>query len=88
MNDIGKSSVTIPLAPKEQALFEYLTSNAGCPKTISEIFRDVWGIENLAMSSTVNVHISYIRRKLGKGAIVRVKGPGPKSYMIPIKSHE
>ncbi len=54
--------------------------NRGIAKTRLEIIELVWGeYDELMFSQTVDVHVAYLRRKLGKDVIRTVPGKG---YMI------
>ncbi len=71
----------IQLSPKEYALLEFLMRNKGVAQERPRIIEHVWGgRDELMFSQTVDVHIAYLRRKLGKPAIQTVPGKG---YMIP-----
>ncbi len=78
---IEKDGKTVELAPKEYALFEYLLRNRGRVQDRPTIIEHVWGSrDDLLFSQTVDVHIAYLRRKLGKNAIKTIPGKG---YLIP-----
>ncbi len=73
----------ISLAPKEFSIVEFLLRHRGRPKNRMEILEAVWGIgeaDLLFDSDTIEVHISAIRRKIGKDKIETVRGIG---YKIP-----
>jgi DNA-binding response OmpR family regulator len=73
----------IRLSPKEYGLFEYLLRNKGVAVDRPTIIQHVWGgRDELMFSQTVDVHIAYLRRKLGKNVIETVLGTG---YRIPTK---
>jgi len=70
----------IRLAPKEYALLEFLLRHKDISQDRPSILEHVWGSrDDLLFSQTVDVHISYLRRKLGKDLIQTVPGKG---YMI------
>jgi two-component system, OmpR family, response regulator len=70
----------VELAPKEYALLEFLLRNKGAAQDRPRIIEHVWGSrDDLLFSQTVDVHVAYLRRKLGKSAIETVPGKG---YMI------
>lgn len=65
------------LAPKEYALLEYLMRHAGVAQDRSTIVEHVWGEHSAAIPlETVDVHIAYLRRKLGKKLIHTVPRKG------------
>lgn len=71
----------VSLSPKEYALFEFLLRNKGHIQDRPTIISHVWGgRDELMFSQTVDVHIAYLRRKLGKHTIETVPGTG---YRIP-----
>lgn len=79
--EVRKGSDKVALSPKEYALFEYLLRNKGSVQDRPRILDHVWGgRDDLMFSQTVDVHIAYLRRKLGKEAIRTVPGKG---YLIP-----
>jgi len=67
----------VALAPREYALLEFLALNRGIAKTRLEIIELVWGeYDELMFSQTVDVHVAYLRRKLGREVIATVPGKG------------
>jgi two-component system response regulator MprA len=71
----------VNLAPREYALLEHLAVNRGIAQERTALIEAVWGrYDDLMFSKTVDVHVSYLRRKLGSDVIVTVPGIG---YMIP-----
>ena len=52
---------------KEFALLEYLMQNAGTLLTRSMILDHVWDVDTDELTNTVDVHVSFLRKKLGKG---------------------
>jgi DNA-binding response OmpR family regulator len=71
----------VNLAPREYALLEHLAVNRGVAQERTDLIEAVWGrYDDLMFSKTVDVHVSYLRRKLGSDVIVTVPGIG---YMIP-----
>jgi len=80
-HEVRKDEKRIGLSPKEYALFEFLLRNKGVAQERTRIIEHVWGgREELMFSQTVDVHIAYLRRKLGKETIETVPGKG---YLIP-----
>ncbi len=79
--EVRKNEKTINLSPKEYGLFEFLLRNKGTAQDRPRIIEHVWGgRDELLFSQTVDVHVAYLRRKLGKPVIKTVAGKG---YMIP-----
>lgn len=74
----------VSLSPKEYALLEFLLRRRGLTQDRPTLLEHVWGDrDNLMFSQTVDVHIAYLRRKLGKDLIETVPGQG---YRIPLES--
>lgn len=76
---VTKDAKSVPLSPKEFAIFEYLIRNKGNFKNRTDILTHVWGEESDDLelnSDTVEVHIAYLRKKLGKECIKTKKGYG------------
>ena len=66
----------VMLSPKEYALLEYLLHNRGHILDRMQILTHVWGDEVDLFSNTVDVHIRYLRQKLGDKLIQTVRGKG------------
>jgi DNA-binding response OmpR family regulator len=80
-HDASKDGERVHLAPKEYALLEYLMRHAGVAQDRSTIVEHVWGEHSAAIPlETVDVHVAYLRRKLGKKLIRTVPGKG---YYVP-----
>ena len=84
--DFSKRSVTrdgknILLSAREFAIIEILVSNRGHIISRSQIEERIydWSSENFE-SNTIEVHISSLRRKLGKDLIKTIRGLG---YIVP-----
>lgn len=76
---VTKSGVEIKLAPKEYALLEHLALHKNSVQERSTIIEQVWGeFDTLMFSQTVDVHVAYLRKKLGREFITTAKG----GYMI------
>jgi DNA-binding response OmpR family regulator len=80
-HEVRLGGTTVHLAPKEYALLEYLMRNLGVVQDRRSIVMHVWGEHSaLIPYQTVDVHVSYLRRKLGKDLIRTVPGKG---YYVP-----
>jgi two-component system, OmpR family, response regulator len=78
---VTRKGKDVDLAPKEYALLEFLLRTKGAVQDRPTIIEHVWGSrDDLLFSQTVDVHIAYLRRKLGKSTIETVPGKG---YLIP-----
>lgn len=79
--EVKRGEKTVGLSPKEYGLLEYLFRNRGAVQDRPRIIEHVWGgRDDLLFSQTVDVHVAYLRRKLGKDVIQTVPGKG---YLIP-----
>ena len=79
--EVTKQKKSVNLSPKEYALFEYLLRQRGIAQSRAQIIEHVWGgRDELMFSQTVDVHIAYLRRKLGREMIKTIPGTG---YVIP-----
>lgn len=79
--EVKKGKMKVNLSPKEYALFLYLLRKKGTVQDRPTLLEHVWGgRDDLMLSQTVDVHIAYLRRKIGKHVIRTVPGKG---YMIP-----
>lgn len=61
----------VSLTEKEYELARLLFSNLDRPIARNRIMQEVWGREEDALSRTLDVHISWLRRKLDLGANAR-----------------
>jgi len=85
--DSNKCEVTyhgkkLELSPKEYSLLEFLARNKGKVVNRMVIMEHVWGEDIDPLSNTVDVHIRYLRMKLGdkkNKLITTIKGKG---YML------
>lgn len=81
---VWKDDRPIALSPKEYALLEFLLRNKDIVQDRPTILAHVWGSrDDLMFSQTVDVHVSYLRRKIGKDIIRTVPGKG---YLIASSS--
>jgi DNA-binding response OmpR family regulator len=71
----------IDLTPKEYDLLALLVRNAGTVVTREKIMEEVWDEHWFGSTKTLDVHVSWLRRKLGDGPgrgglITTVRGVG------------
>lgn len=79
---VSKNCEVIELTNKEYAILEFLARNKWFPKTKTDILEAVWGLRESELnfdSITLEVHISSLRKKLGKDIVETIKWVG---YMI------
>jgi len=74
--EVKLKGVIITLSPKEYGVLEYLVSNMGKIVERIDILTHVWNEEVDLFSNTVDVHIRYLRQKLGNNLIHTVRGKG------------
>lgn len=73
----------VHLTPRERQLFDYLNARRGTAVSEAELLMEVWGRNPFVdQTKTVAVHVSCLRRKLGKDAIWTVD----RSYLIPLSA--
>ncbi|MGB6161179.1 MAG: response regulator transcription factor [Pseudonocardiaceae bacterium] len=68
--------VEIALANKEFELLRVLLSRPGQVVSREEILREVWKDLELKNSKTLDMHMSWLRRKIGGSRIVTIRGVG------------
>ena len=79
--EVKRDGRKVDLSPKEYALLQFLMRNKGAVQERPRIIEHVWGgRDELMFSQTVDVHVAYLRRKLGKKVIQTVPGKG---YLVP-----
>lgn len=72
--------VRVPLSARELALFDILINNIGRILGKQQIEERLYGWDEMVESNAVEVHVSHLRRKIGREMIQTVRGLG---YMIP-----
>jgi two-component system alkaline phosphatase synthesis response regulator PhoP len=79
-HEIRVNDKTIVLTLKEFELLQILAQNRGRVLTREQLLDQVWGYEYPGETRTVDVHIRYLRRKLGEAGdqIITVRGLGYK----------
>ena len=66
----------VGLSAKEFALLYALASDPTRVFSKPELLRDVWGYLSVGATRTVDAHACRLRRKLGRGYVVNVRGVG------------
>ncbi|KRB79616.1 PhoP family transcriptional regulator [Nocardioides sp. Root190] len=71
----------VVLSRKEFDLVHALISRAGSVVTREELMREVWGVTFWTSSKTIDVHLGWVRRKLGDDTrqphlITTIRGQG------------
>jgi DNA-binding response OmpR family regulator len=76
-----KNKVQILLSAKELAIFDVLIRNIGVIKSRSDIEESIYSWQDeIVESNTIEVHLSSLRKKIGKDFIKNIRGIG---YIIP-----
>ena len=78
---VTHAGAAVDLSPKEFDLLAYLAARAGTVVTKRELLAEVWQLPYGGSDKTVDVHLSWLRRKLGESAaeprlIQTVRGVG------------
>lgn len=78
----------IRLSRKEFDLVHALIVNAGTVVSREDLMRDVWGVSFWTSSKTIDVHLGWVRRKLGDDTrhpqlITTVRGQGLRFELQP-----
>jgi DNA-binding response OmpR family regulator len=66
----------VALAAKEFALLQALAVDPLRVVPTGELLRDVWGYQALGATRTVDAHACRLRKKLGRGWVLNVRGVG------------
>ena len=77
---VWKDGQAVELTAREWALLEALASRAGRVVTRSELESLSQGFDGDATSNVLEVHVSNLRRKLGRDLIETIRGLG---YRVP-----
>ena len=73
---VARDGVDVPLTAREYALVELLALYRGKLITRSVIYDQLFGDDDDTLSNVVEVHVSHIRKKLGKDFIQTRRGQG------------
>jgi two-component system OmpR family response regulator len=73
---VARDGVDIPLTAREYALVELLALYRGKLITRTMIYEQLFGDDDDSLSNVVEVHVSHIRKKLGKDFIQTRRGQG------------
>jgi two-component system OmpR family response regulator len=77
--NVHRAGQLVALTPREYALVEYLALHKGKLVTRTVIYDHLFGEEDDTLSNLVDVHVSNVRKKLGKEFIITRRGEG---YLI------
>jgi DNA-binding response OmpR family regulator len=77
---VSRDGVSVALSAREITVFDVLVTNIGRVISKQQIEERLYGWDEGAESNTVEVHISRLRRKIGREMIETVRGLG---YVMP-----
>lgn len=80
-NRVTVNDVEIPLTKKEFEILSLLLQTSPTVYTRSEILNQVWGDNEFVLDRTVDVHITRLRKKLGKYSSIIVNRSGFGYYL-------
>jgi len=72
--NVHRGGQLVQLTPREYALVEYLALHKGKLVTRTVIYDHLFGEEDDSLSNLVDVHVSNVRKKLGKEFIITRRG--------------
>jgi len=73
---VRKGGRPVPLTPREYALVEFLAMHQGKLVTRTMIYEHLFDENDDTLSNLVDVHVSNVRKKLGKDFIITRRGEG------------
>lgn len=73
---LHRDGVLVPLTAREFALFELFALNQGQVVSRTQIYEHLFDENDDSLSNLIDVHVSNLRRKLGKDTIVTRRGQG------------
>jgi two-component system OmpR family response regulator len=77
--EVRQDGSLVSLTPREFLLLEYLIRQAGRVVSKTELLDHVWDSAADTAPNAVEVYVGYLRRKIGAGRLVTVRGAG---YML------
>jgi len=77
-----RDGLALPLTAREYAIFELLASRRGELVTKSTIYDHIFDENDDSLSNLVEVHVSHLRKKVGKTLIQTRRGQG---YRVPLE---
>jgi DNA-binding response OmpR family regulator len=77
-HEVRCGGTLVDLSLKEFDLLRILAENHGRVLTRAQLLDKVWGYDYTGETRTVDVHVRFLRRKLGENSIVTVRGLGYK----------
>jgi DNA-binding response OmpR family regulator len=85
---VWRDGVEIRMSNKEFDLLSYLIARAGTVVTREELMREVWQTTFWTSAKTIDVHLGWVRRKLGDDTrrptlITTIRGQGLRFEVSP-----
>jgi two-component system response regulator QseB len=77
---VQRAGRTVELSPREFTLLLVLLESRGRVQSRAQLEARLYNWQDTVESNTVEVHVHHLRRKLGEGVIVTMRGVG---YFIP-----
>jgi len=78
--ELRRGSTPIPLNTQEYRLLEFFVRNPGRVLNRYELMDEVWDYDSVTTTRTVDVHVAWLRRKLGEKSrprhLITVRGRG------------
>jgi DNA-binding response OmpR family regulator len=78
--ELFRGSTPIPLNTQEYRLLEFFLRNPGRVLSRYELMDEVWGYDSVTTTRTVDVHVAWLRQKLGEKSrprhLITVRGRG------------
>ena len=76
MRSVSRGGAEVQLTAREYALFEYLSLHRGGIVTRTTLYEHLFDKDDRTLSNLLDVHVSNVRRKLGRDLIVTRRGHG------------
>jgi two-component system OmpR family response regulator len=81
MRTVSRGGQPIALTAREYALFEFLALHRGQVVSRSMLYDHLFDESEDSMSNLLDVHVSNLRKKLGKELVVTRRGQG---YLVDV----
>jgi two-component system, OmpR family, response regulator len=75
-HEVGRAGTPLALTPREYALLEYFLRNPERVVSKTELLDNVWDAAEDTDPNAVEVYVGYLRRKVGREAVLTVRGAG------------
>jgi DNA-binding response OmpR family regulator len=75
-HEVKLAGTPVALTPREYALLEYFLRHPGRVVSKIELLDNVWDATEDTDPNAVEVYVGYLRRKVGRGVLLTVRGAG------------